>query len=199
MAVLFIATVMCFYSLAPVAPVAPDRAAEYLAASLRFGVFYASIAVFAAFFFDRRHLEHVFWRMSLGCVWIALAGYAVAAVLPAPVWVDSGAGGTPRLRRLLAEPSSWAPVISVLILLAVRRRSWRNLALVVLAGLLTKSPTVLLTASISLAFCYLNGVRAVAARGRRTIVLAAGRLPDQQQRPDGRVRPARRRTRRAGQ
>ncbi|ETA01178.1 hypothetical protein CcI6DRAFT_03423 [Frankia sp. CcI6] len=175
-AVLFIAAVMCFYSLAPMGPMGPmgpDGAAEYLAASLRFGVFYASIAVFAAFFFDRRHLEHVFWRMSLGCVWIALAGYAVAAVLPAPVWVDAGSGGTPRLRGLLAEPSSWAPVISVLILLAVRRRSWRNLALVVLAGLLTKSPTVLLTAAISLIFCYLNGIRAVAARGRRTIVLAA--------------------------
>ena len=128
-------------------------------------VVYCTFAVlYARLFYRPEILADVFWRATLTAVCLALAAYA-AYELGGPGWLVHRQYGTPRLQGLLSEPSAWAPFAPALLLLALarRRRAW--FALILLATLLTKSPTVLLAVAGSLAAWYVLRRRTPAGRG----------------------------------
>lgn len=112
--------------------------------------FYIVITVVFAFtLFDAKTFLDVWLKTSTVAVLLAIAGYIVANITTLFVTFASYGGGL-RLTGMLNEPSAWAPVIAASIVIAWKKSSYWLVALFFLAGLLTKSPTVILVLAVVL-------------------------------------------------
>jgi hypothetical protein len=127
-----------------------------------------AVAIFAVLFFEKRLFERVIWRAATLALWIGVASCALSRLTGRPLLVNAADGGL-RMVGTLTEPSDWAPVLGLVVLLALRRRSWPYVALA-LAGLaLTDSPTCILVLVVTVPLYY-----ALVGTGRqRALTLAA--------------------------
>ena len=153
---------------------AEGAASAYLGRELMFIVTYMLVAVFAVVFFSLREFEDVLWRIASIALPVGIVTCAASRLTGHLILVNPDAGGL-RMVGTLSEPSGWAPILSVILLLAFRRRSWLHV-LLSLAGLfLTDSPTCILVMIVS---ACLYALAACRWRGRAaTIILLAVTAP----------------------
>jgi hypothetical protein len=145
---------------------------QYLAAGLAFTVIYGFTILYARNLFSLNAFCETFWRFSVASLWIALLSYvshkAFGDYYLVSVRLDTGIG---RLQGFLSEPSAWAPVLTAMILLSIRRRSYGYLLLSLLGVVLTQSPTTFITAAITVPTYYV-----VISKWRRGKPVAIGLL-----------------------
>jgi hypothetical protein len=138
--------------------------------------FCCAAVVYAKHFYREDIFTEVFWKASVAAVASAMAAYGINEVIDSG-WLVHRQYGTPRLQGFLSEPSSWAPFLSALFLLALVRKERMWLAFLLLACLLTKSPTVLLSVVGSLAGWYVvTRKRSSSQFAMLSAFLAAGAL-----------------------
>jgi hypothetical protein len=128
-------------------------ARSYDVHALIFGATLVAIAVFAVLFFEEALFERVIWLGATLALWIGVVSCAVSRLTGHPLLVNSGDGGL-RMVGTLTEPSDWAPVLALVLLLALRRRSWLYLALVLAGLVLADSPTCMLVMAVTLSLYY---------------------------------------------
>jgi hypothetical protein len=113
-----------------------------------FAATYTAVAVFAVLFFDERLFERVIWRGATIALSIGVASCVASRVTGHALLVNP-AHGSLRMAGTLTEPSAWAPVLPLVLLLALRRRSWFYAALALAGVLLADSPTCILVMAIT--------------------------------------------------
>ena len=121
--------------------------------ALIYGVTYVGVAVVAALFFEEELFEQVFWRGATLALWIGVASCATSRLTGHLLLVNPADGGL-RMVGTMTEPSRWAPVLTLVLLLALRRRSWLYLALVLAGLVLADSPTCLLVMAVTVPLYY---------------------------------------------
>jgi hypothetical protein len=132
-----------------------------------FVVTYLEVAVFAALFFEARLFERVIWRAATVALWIGAASW-LATRLTHHLLLVSTSHGVIRMQGTLNEPSAWAPVVPLVAILAISRRSPLYVALALAGMWLTASPTCLIVLVVSFILYYaLTGTR----RHRVAIIL----------------------------
>lgn len=114
-----------------------------------FVVTYAAVAVFGALLFDEEIFAHVMWRAATLALWVAVITCSVSRLSGHPLLVNA-ADGTLRMTGLMTEPSDWAPVLTLVLLLALRRRSLLYAALALTGLALADSPTCILVTAVTL-------------------------------------------------
>lgn len=125
------------------------------------------VAVFAALFFDEALFERIMWRAATIALWAGVLTCAFSRATGYPLRVNPGDGGM-RMMGTLTEPSDWAPVLTLVLLLALRRRSRLYVALSLIGLLLVDSPTCMLVMVITLPL-----YAALASTWRHRMVLLA--------------------------
>jgi hypothetical protein len=109
---------------------------------------YAAVGVVAVLFWDERLFTRVMWRGCTVALWAGLASCA-ASRLTGHLLLANPAHGTLRMVGTLTEPSDWAPILCVVLLLAWRRRSRLHVAAALAGLLLADSPTCLLVMAVT--------------------------------------------------
>jgi hypothetical protein len=124
-----------------------------------FVVTYLAVCVFASLFFKERLFGRVVWRAATATLWVGVLSYLLTRLAHHPLLV-SQSHGVLRMRGTLSEPSAWSPVIPLVMLMAIRRRSWLHLGLAVIGAALAASPTcfLVLVATVPLYYA-LTGTR----------------------------------------
>jgi hypothetical protein len=141
---------------------------SYETQAVYFVVTYVAICAYAVLFFEERVFERVIWRAAIIALWFGTVSWLVSRLTHHQLLV-SESHGTLRMQGMLSEPSAWAPVIPLVMLLAIRRRSWWYVGLAVLAVVLTAAPTCLLVLAATVPLYYaLTGTR----RHRVVVVVA---------------------------
>jgi hypothetical protein len=142
-------------------------ASSYDKNAVVFVVTYVDVAVFAALFFQARLFERVIWRAATVALWIGVLSWVITRLTHDQILVSTS-HGVIRMQGTLSEPSAWAPVIPLVLLLAIRRRSPLYLGLALVGAALGASPTCLIVLVGSLLLYYaLCGTR----RHRAAILL----------------------------
>lgn len=134
-------------------PSAAGTVHSYETHALIFGGTLVTIAVFAVLFFEEDLFERVVWRGATLALWIGVVSCAVSRLTGHVLLVNSGDGGL-RMVGTLTEPSDWAPVLVLVLLLALRRRSWLYVALVLVGLILVDSPTCMLVMVVTVPLFY---------------------------------------------
>jgi hypothetical protein len=143
-------------------------AGSYDTQAVIFVVTYVAVAAFTVLFFEERIFERVFWRAATVALWVGVLS-CLASRLTHRLLLVSESHGALRMQGTLSEPSAWAPLIPVVVVLAIRRRSLSYLALALAGAVLAASPTciVVLLATVPTYYA-LTGTR----RHRVTVLLA---------------------------
>jgi hypothetical protein len=129
---------------------------------------YVAVAVFAVLFFEQWLFERVMWRAATLTLWVGLITCVISLLTGHPLLVNPAYGGL-RMRGTLSEPSAWAPVLALVVLLALRRRSWLYAGLGLAGLVLSDSPTCILVMAVTVPLYY-----ALASTWRhRTLLLLA--------------------------
>jgi hypothetical protein len=148
-------------------PVQAGTTASYDAHAALFVVMYTAVAVFAVLFFDACEFERVLWRGATAALWIGVLTCTASRVTGYLLLVNPNDSGL-RMVGTLSEPSEWAAVLVVVMLLALRRRSWLYACLSLAGVLLADSPTCILVMAVAVPLYF-----ALAADWRgRTVVTA---------------------------
>ena len=136
-------------------PWPPDAGTTYSydAHELIFGGTLVAVATFAVLFFREELFERVIWQLATLALWIGVASCAASRLTGHLLLVNPADGGL-RMVGTLTEPSDWAPVLALVLLLALRRRSWLYLALVLAGLVLADSPTCLLVITVTVPLYY---------------------------------------------
>ena len=108
---------------------------------------YVMVAVFAVLFFEPGLLGRVMWRAATVALWIGVISCVLSRVTGHLLLSDADQGI--RMQGTLSEPSAWAPVLTLVLLFALRRRSWIHVALALAGLVLTASPTCMLVMAIT--------------------------------------------------
>jgi hypothetical protein len=130
-------------------PAAAGAAREYDLHAVLFVVTYATVAVFAALLFDAEIFARVMWRAATIALWAAVLSCLFSRLTGHVLLVNANDGGL-RMTGTMPEPSAWAPVLALVLLLALRRRSWLYVLLAVTGLWLADSPTCVLVMAVSL-------------------------------------------------
>jgi hypothetical protein len=141
-----------------------------------FAATYVTVAVFAVLFFEPGLFERTVWRASTVALWIAVLACLASRVSGHALLVNP-AYGTFRMQGTLSEPSAWAAPLTVVMLLALRKRSWLHVALALAGLVLADSPSCLLVLAIAVPMYYAlasQGQHRIAARVAVGVLLAAG-------------------------
>lgn len=142
---------------------------SYVLSGLYYTATYATAVAFTVLFYDETSFVQLFWKIARISIVVALAAYGVALVIGRPVLSSGITFGAPlRLQGLLAEPSAWAPVVAAVAIIAWRRRAWRWLVLAGIAGVLAKSPVVIVVTAVSIPLFYVLIER---WKGRKVLLL----------------------------
>jgi hypothetical protein len=156
-----LALIVCPYLVFGAWPSSFGTAASYDTQATYFILTYLSVCAFTGLFFEERVFERVIWRAAIVALWIGVLSWFISRITHHPLLV-SESHGVLRMQGMLSEPSAWAPVIPLVMLLAIRRRSWLSLGLAVLAMVLIASPTCMLVLSATIPLYYaLTGTRRV--------------------------------------
>jgi hypothetical protein len=115
--------------------------------AMLFVITYVIVAVFAGLFFEERLFERVIWQAATVVLWIGVASCAASRLTGHPLLVNPAHEGL-RMVGTLTEPSDWAPVLTLVLLLALRRRSWPYAALAIAGLVLADSPTCILVMAV---------------------------------------------------
>lgn len=160
--------VICAYlTLRPWPPSVFGNAHSYDTKAVYFGITYLVVGTFAALFFQEQLFGRVIWRAATVALWAGVIS-DLASRLTHRLLLVSESHGMLRMQGALTEPSAWAPVITLVVLLAVRRRSPWYLALAAVGIALAASPTCILVLAAALPLYYvLTGTR----RQRVTVAL----------------------------
>jgi hypothetical protein len=151
--------IVCAYLIFGSWPSSYGSASSYDKNAVLFVVTYGDVAVFAALFFEARLFERVIWRAATAALWIGVLSWLATRLTHDLIRVSTS-HGVIRMQGTLTEPSAWAPVISLVVLLAIRRRSFLYLGVALVATYLTASPICLITLAGSLLLYYaLTGAR----------------------------------------
>jgi hypothetical protein len=130
-------------------PSGAGTAYSYDTHALVFGGTLVAVAVFAALFFEEELFERVIWRGATLALWIGVVTCAISRLTGHLLLVNATHGGL-RMVGTLTEPSDWAPVLTLILLLALRRRAWLYLALALAGLVLADSPTCILVMTVTL-------------------------------------------------
>ncbi|MGH3257970.1 MAG: hypothetical protein ACRDOU_21690 [Streptosporangiaceae bacterium] len=114
---------------------------------------YGVVAIFAVLFFEEELFARVLWRAATVVLWIGVLTCAASRLTGHLLLVNPANGGL-RMVGTLTEPSDWAPVLAVVMLLALRRKSWLYVILALAGLLLADSPTCLLVMAVTLSLYY---------------------------------------------
>ena len=114
---------------------------------------YGAVAIFTVLFFEERLFEKVLWRGATLALGIGLASCAVSRLTGHLLLVNANDGGL-RMVGTLTEPSDWAPILTLVLLHALRRRSWLYTALAFAGLALADSPTCMLVMAITVPLYY---------------------------------------------
>lgn len=118
----------------------------YLRQTIVYLLVIAVTALYALFLYREANFVRAFWLVGLMGVVLSLAGYVAFTIGGPGIVINATTGtGMARLQGFGSEPSALAPLIAALLLLAWRNRRWGWFIAVICAGVLTRSPTVLLT------------------------------------------------------
>jgi hypothetical protein len=151
--------IFCAYLLFGSWPSSHGSASSYDRNAIIFVITYLEVAVFAVLFFRAKLFERVMWRAATAALWIGVASW-LATRLTHHLILVSTSHGVIRMQGTLSEPSAWAPVIPLVALLAIRRRSPLHLGLALAGTWLTASPTCVMVLATSLLLYYaLTGTR----------------------------------------
>jgi hypothetical protein len=120
--------------------------------ALIFGGTVVAVAVFAVLFFEEELFARVIWRGATVALWIGVASCAASRLTGHLLLVNANHGL--RMVGTLTEPSDWAPVLVIVVLLALRRRSWLYMALALAGLVLADSPTCLLVMAVTVPLYY---------------------------------------------
>jgi hypothetical protein len=124
-----------------------------------FVITYVTVSAFAVLFFEERSFERVVWRAATTELWVGVLSCLASRLTHNPILVSMSHGAL-RMKGTLTEPSAWAPVISLIVLLALRRRSWLYLALAAIGLVLLASPICILVLMAAMFIYYsLTGTR----------------------------------------
>ena len=150
-------------------PISAGTAGSYDLHATIFSATYVTVAVFAMLFYEFKLFERILWIAASTALWISIIA-CIASRLTHDLILVSFSHDAIRLQGTLSEPSAWAPVIPLVALLAIRRRSWLNLALALVGAALADSPIcfIALAASIPV-YCVLTGNRTL----RRQVLVAS--------------------------
>jgi O-Antigen ligase len=138
-----------------------DRGAVMWAAEL------VAAAVFAALFFDEEIFARVVWRGATIALWAGMLTCVLSRLTGHALLVNTGDGAL-RMQGGAGEPSDWAPVLTLVLLLALRRRSRLYVVLALAGLLLADSPTCMLVMALTLPL-----YAALASTWRHRMVLLA--------------------------
>ena len=160
--------IVCAYLVLGSWPSSFGSVGAYDVQAVYFVVTYLGVCVFASLFFDERFFVRVVWRAAILTLWVGVLSYLLTRLGHHPVLV-SESHGVLRMQGTLTEPSAWSPVIPLVVLMAVRRRSWLHLGLAVIGAALVASPTcwLVLIATVPLYYA-LTGTR------RQRLAVAVG-------------------------
>jgi hypothetical protein len=111
-------------------------------------VTYTVVAVFAVLFFREDLFARVIWRGAVIALWIGVASCAASRLTGHLLLANPNYGAT-RMVGTLTEPAEWAPLLTVILLLAIRRRSRLYVALALAGLLLADSPTCMLVMAVT--------------------------------------------------
>lgn len=109
---------------------------------------YAAVAAFAVLFWDERAFTRIMWRGCTIALWAGIVSCALSRATGHLVLANPS-HGTLRMVGTLTEPSDWAPVLTVVLLLAWRRRSRLYVVLSLAGLLLADSPTCILVMAVT--------------------------------------------------
>jgi hypothetical protein len=126
---------------------------SYNTHALVFGGTLVAVAVFVTLFFEEELFERVIWLGARLALWIGVVSCVVSRLTGHLLLVFPSDGGL-RMVGTLTEPSDWAPVLTLVLLLALRRRSWLYLALVLAGLILADSPTCILVMAVTVPLYY---------------------------------------------
>jgi hypothetical protein len=113
---------------------------------------YVAVAVFAVMFFEERLFERVVWRAATLTLWVGVSSCIISRLTHHLLLINPSSGL--RMQGTLSEPSAWAPVLPLVVLLGIRRRSWLYVMLALLGTLLTNSPTCILVLLVTVPVYY---------------------------------------------
>jgi hypothetical protein len=140
---------------------------SYDTKAVSFGITYLVVGTFAALFFQEQFFVRVIWRAATVALWVGVISDLVSRLTHRLLLV-SESHSMLRMQGTLTEPSAWASVITLVVLLAVRRRSLLSLALAAAGMALTASPTCIFVLAVTFPLYYaLTGTR----RQRVTVAL----------------------------
>jgi hypothetical protein len=163
-----LALTICAYLISGAWPSSYGTAGSYDTQAVIFAITYLAVAAFTVLFFDERLFERVIWRAVTVALWIAVLS-CLASRLTHELLLVSESHGALRMQGTLSEPSAWAPLLPVIVLLAIQRRSWPYLALAAAGAVLAASPTCILVLLATVPAHYvLTGTR----RQRVAVLLA---------------------------
>ena len=146
---------------------AEGAASAYDTRMMMFIMTYTTFAVFAVLFFELAEFEKILWRIATVALSIGIIT-CLASRLTGHLFLVNPSDGGLRMVGTLTEPSEWAPILSVMLLLATRRRSWVYVILS-LAGLyLAESPTCIMVMIISVCLYFIISSR---WRGRAAMIV----------------------------
>ena len=95
----------------------------------------------------------VVWQGATLALWIGVAS-CVASRLTGHLLLVNLGNGESRMVGTLTEPSGWAPVLTLVLLLALRRQSWLYAGLVLAGLVLVDSPTCMLVMAVTVPLYY---------------------------------------------
>lgn len=145
--------ILCVYLLFGSWPSPYGTQRAYDTQALVFIATYVAAAAFSVMFFEERLFESVVWRAATVVLWVGVISSVASLVTHRELLVNPAYNGL-RLQGTLSEPSAWAPVIPVIMLLAWRRRAWLYVVLAAVALVLTDSPTCILVLLVTIPLYY---------------------------------------------
>ena len=128
-------------------------ARSYDTHALIFGMTIITVAVFVVLFFEEELFARVIWRGATLALWAGVASCSASRLTGHLLLVNTADGGL-RMVGTLTEPSDWAPVLALVVLLALRRRSWLYMALALAGLVLADSPTCILVMAVTVPLYY---------------------------------------------
>ena len=140
---------------------------SYDTRAVMFVITYTAVAVFAVLFLEEQIFVRVMWRSATIALWAGVLTCLVSRISGYLIRVNP-ANSALRMTGTLFEPSAWAPILVMVLLLALRRRS-RLYVFLSLAGLyLADSPTCMLVMAVTVPLYY-----ALTGKWRHRVVLLA--------------------------
>lgn len=149
-------------------PAFAGTAADYDRHALVYIGTYTLVAVYAGLFYREDVFTRVMWRAATLALWAGIVLLAVSRVTGHSLLANANYGAL-RMSGPLQEPSAWAAPLTVILLLAIRRRSKLYILLALAGEVLADSPTCLLVLAVTVpVYCVLTG-----RPGYRAVLLAA--------------------------